>query len=240
MYDSEFWDDVYKKGFIPWSDENKDNFFVKKIIQDVEPERSAEILDYGCGEGILGKYFLERGFKVDFAEISKIQVNALRKKFGNRSTVYAVNEPQDIEHKYDLIICSSVMHHIEPQRWGSFLKQFRELLKKGGVLWVSGLDENDKIFEQYHGIAPATGHKCWTINDLGRIAEKNGFEISASYVQDIKIDAFETPRMTRVFCLKPKTKQLKDKSRPASEGNNDDLSSQITTQSILDKKRLQR
>ena len=128
MYDSKFWDEVYKKGFIPWTDKNKDSFSAEKVIQDTGLTQSAKILDYGCGEGILGKYFLAHGMDVDFAEISEIQVKALRKELGDKSTVYQANEPQDIKQKYDLVICSAVMHHIEPDKWQDFLSQFNELL----------------------------------------------------------------------------------------------------------------
>lgn len=213
MYDKKFWDEVYKKGFKPWSDKNKDTFFAQKIIQDAELTQSAKVLDYGCGEGILGKYFLAHGLNVDFAEISGVQVEALRKALGDKSTVYQVNEPQDIEQKYDMIICSGVMHHIEPQKWESFLRQFQGLLKKGGALWIAGFDADDKIVEQYHGNAPATGHKCWTVNELGELAEKIGFEVSANYAKDIKLDSFETPRRFHIFCLKPKKEQSKTKDK---------------------------
>lgn len=202
MYDKKFWDEVYKKGFTPWTDKGKDASFAEHIINDTGLNQSAKILDYGCGEGILGKYFLEHGLDVDFAEISEVQVNTLRKELGNKSNVYLVNEPKDITQKYDVIICSGVMHHIEPDKWQAFLDQFNDLLKDGGKLWIAGFDYSDKIYQMYNGNAPATGHTCWPINDLTKIVENTNFMITAEYSHDVKIDAFEQPRHFRFVCLK--------------------------------------
>ena len=214
MYDKKFWDDVYKKGFIPWTDKGKDASFAEHIIYDTELNQSSKILDYGCGEGILGKYFLKHGMNVDFAEISETQVSALRKKLGDKSHVYQVNEPRDITQKYDLIICSAVMHHIEPAKWQDFLSQFNELLNDGGKLWISGFDYNDKIYQMYNGNAPATGHTCWPINNLSKIIEGTNFEIVAEYSHDVKVKAFDQPRHFHFVCLK--TKDVNNKSKEKS------------------------
>lgn len=204
MYDKIFWDDVYKKGFTPWIDKGKDSAFVEKIINDTRPNQSDDILDYGCGDGQIGKYFLDHGVNVDFAEISSIQVNYLKKHFGNISNIFEVAEPKDINinKKYNIIICSTVMHRIEPEKWFDFLQQFNHLLKDEGKLWVSGFDRNDQILQDENGKFRATDGKCYFIADMLNDAKNAGFEILNNDFKEVNHNNFEKPRTYRFICLK--------------------------------------
>lgn len=210
MYDKEFWDDIYRRGFIPWTDEYKDAMFVEKIIHDVRPHKASKILDYGCGDGRIGKYFLEHGLEVDFAEISSVQVEALKKELKNRSNIYLVEEPKDINKKYDIIICSGVLHHINPEKWLEFLQQFNGLLSEDGQAWICGFDKNDEVLLQNNGNAIVTQRHCWPIDELLMVFDSADFEVLSDYTEKIKIGAINKFRSFRFFTLK--TTRYKNKS----------------------------
>ncbi|MBQ4400431.1 MAG: class I SAM-dependent methyltransferase [Alphaproteobacteria bacterium] len=206
MQDKKFWDDVYRKGFTPWIDKGKDSAFAEKIVNDTKLDQSTKVLDYGCGEGKIGEYFLEHGLHVDFAEISSIQVDFLRKKFGGKSNIFEVTEPKDIsiDEKYDVIICSTVLHRIEPEKWSDFLQQFNVLLEEGGQLWISGFDRSDQILQDEAGKFRATDGNCYFIADILDDAQKSGFEILNNDFKEVNHNNFEKPRTYRFICLRTK------------------------------------
>lgn len=210
MHDKKFWDEVYRKGFLPWIDKGKDSFFASKIIKDTQMCQSAKVLDYGCGVGKIGEYFLSHGIDVDFAEISSLQVDYLKNKFGDKSKIYEVSEPKDIDEKYDIIICSTVLHRIEPEKWPDFLNQFSDLLNVGGKLWLSGFDRNDEILKQENGSFRATSGKCWFISDMVEMAKSLGFEVLENDYDEVLHHNFDKPRTYRFICLRPKKENLQE------------------------------
>lgn len=197
MLDKNFWDDVYIKGTIPWVDKEKDIALALAIMHDTGLDYKAKILDYGCAYGTIGEFFLDRGMSVDFAEISSIAVDVLKKKFGHTCNIYEVSTPKDICNKYDIIICSCVMHHIEKEYWPEFLLEFKKILTKDGFLWLSGFDKSDELIKKNHGNMNTTKDKCYFIEEIIPTAKELGFDIISNKIRKARIN-----REYRSICLK--------------------------------------
>lgn len=79
--------------------------------------RDIKILDIGCGMGLLAETLKNRGFEhvdgIDWLSESKVE----KRKFLNKYTEIDLNQEKNIyqklNNKYDLVVCSDVLEHLE-------------------------------------------------------------------------------------------------------------------------------
>ena len=111
--------------------------------------KGLDILDIGCGGGILSEALSQKGANVtaiDLAdgplEVAKIRQkqSKLDIKYKKRSTSELVNEG----HKYDVITCLEMLEHV-PDPAG-IVKDCADLTKSGGHLFFSTINRNLKSF----------------------------------------------------------------------------------------------
>ena len=111
--------------------------------------KGLDILDIGCGGGILSEALSQKGANVtaiDLAdgplEVAKIRQkqSKLDIKYKKRSTAELVNEG----HKYDVITCLEMLEHV-PDPAG-IVKDCADLTKSGGHLFFSTIYRNLKSF----------------------------------------------------------------------------------------------
>ena len=111
--------------------------------------KGLDILDIGCGVGILSEALSQKGANVtaiDLAdgplEVAKIRQkqSKLDIKYKKRSTAELVNEG----HKYDVITCLEMLEHV-PDPAG-IVKDCADLTKSGGHLFFSTINRNLKSF----------------------------------------------------------------------------------------------
>ncbi|MEP7145554.1 MAG: class I SAM-dependent methyltransferase [bacterium] len=110
-----------------------------KIVHETSSIIPTNILEYGCGIGLnLGffkKYFPQS--EIHGCDISQksIEIASLRNK---EIDCFIIDEEtlRDRKEKYDLIFVSCVFHHIAPALRKNSIKQIKDLLKKGGALYI--------------------------------------------------------------------------------------------------------
>jgi len=206
MYTSEFWNKVYQEhsSDAPWLTDTHADFFAKEFKKYINTSKPQKILDYGCGNGKIGMHFISSDNQVEFADISDEMIASLNEQFQGKIPTYVVSYPEEIHNKYDCIICCTVLHHINPTEWKTFLQQFHMRLNSKGRLLISGTDEDDAILQNYHGYAPMTGEKCWCINNLEKMIDLNQFKIIDSYKKPLKLEAFSQQRTGRFIILEKK------------------------------------
>lgn len=122
-----------------------DEFYESTIIADVEYLRErflkhlpegARILDLGCGSGRDSKAFVDRGYRVDAIDGSP--------EMCERASKYAGIDVKCMDFfrlegdgKYDGIwACASILH-VEKERIPEMLGRMRNVLKPGGVMYIS-------------------------------------------------------------------------------------------------------
>ncbi len=106
------------------------SFFVKKIIR---PKYGDVILDIGCGPADILNYFPE----VDYYgfDISKSYINKAKKRYGKRGNFFAKSLIfDDLKNmpKFDLVIASGVLHHMNDETARRIFKVAYSALKPGG------------------------------------------------------------------------------------------------------------
>jgi 2-polyprenyl-3-methyl-5-hydroxy-6-metoxy-1,4-benzoquinol methylase len=98
----------------------------------------AEVLDVGCGNGVISRSLGEKGFNVQGVDVSEKAIEKARSlnKSGNvKFDVVSAEQLVANGQQYHAVICSEVLEHLnEP---GKLLGVLHEILKENGVLIVT-------------------------------------------------------------------------------------------------------
>jgi 2-polyprenyl-3-methyl-5-hydroxy-6-metoxy-1,4-benzoquinol methylase len=98
----------------------------------------AEVLDVGCGNGVISRSLGEKGFNVQGIDVSEKAIEkakSLNKSNNVKFDVVSAEQLVANGQQYHAVICSEVLEHLnEPAR---LLKVLHEILKEDGVLIVT-------------------------------------------------------------------------------------------------------
>ena len=119
-------------------------------INDLFPLNEKNILDVGCGGGILAESMARLGGNVtgiDQSEIA-IKIAKLHAKENNLSIDYKLLNIEEFlkkdSNKFDVITCLEMIEHVPDP--SSIIKSCSKKLKKNGRLYVSTINRNLKAF----------------------------------------------------------------------------------------------
>jgi ubiquinone/menaquinone biosynthesis C-methylase UbiE len=162
---------------------NTNNFTYKRIVTTINKYLTPpkKILDIGCGAGTLALHFANEGNQVTGIDVSKYAMEKANQSAKylhlKTATFKQMNFPMEVPGgKYDFIICSEVIEHIKNDDLA--LKRMYELLKKGGILFLSTPSENAPMHKL--GLAKdfdnRVGHlRRYSVEKLILKAQKQGF-----------------------------------------------------------------
>ena len=119
-----------------------------KINQKKTPLMNIELLDVGCGGGLLSEPMCRLGAKVTAIDASKknIGVAKLHSKKNNLNINYICTSPEKlkIKNKFDVILNMEIVEHVEDVNF--FLKSCSKLLKKNGIMFIATLNKTLKSY----------------------------------------------------------------------------------------------
>lgn len=163
----------------------RDNFTYRNIIKIIEKNlfNCKSILDIGCGAGTLALYLANKGYKVDGIEISKKAIVSCKEsaEFLNLENVNfsVMNFPkQTPSKKYDLIICSEVIEHLQDDNLA--LRKIHSLLNKNGKAIITTPSINAPLYRLNlaNDFDKRVGHlRRYSLDSLVSCCEKAGFKI---------------------------------------------------------------
>ena len=125
---------------------------IVKICNDLFKERAkTKVLDYGCGPGHYGLFLALQGYDVTLMDLPHKAFDFLQcmcKKYGVKvNFAYSPEEYQDIRGKFDYIICSDVLEHVdEPEQ---LLETLTAHLNDDGCFFLS------TFFDDMDGLDPS-------------------------------------------------------------------------------------
>jgi SAM-dependent methyltransferase len=111
--------------------------FIIAALKANLPE-GAEVLDVGCGNGVISRSLGEQGFTVRGIDISEKTIEKARSlnRFPNvRFEVVSAEQLVADGHRYHAIICSEVLEHLNDP--GKLLKVLHQSLHDNGILIVT-------------------------------------------------------------------------------------------------------
>lgn len=127
------------------------------IVREARPAATMDVLDYGCGTGLVGLFLLPHVRSVTGADSSPAMLDVLRQKIadGRVRGMQAVRLDLETDAapagRFDMIVVSMAMHHIAAV--DRVLAAFLTMLRPEGVLCLADLDSEPGTF---HG-ADAAG-----------------------------------------------------------------------------------
>ena len=127
----------------------KDNIIKNFNLKNkTKPLSGVDILDIGCGGGLLSEPMSRLGANVTGIDASdkNIKIAKLHSKKNNLKIKYLCSSPEKIkiEKKFDVILNMEIVEHVEDIDF--FLKSCSELLKKNGIMFVATIN---KTFKSY-------------------------------------------------------------------------------------------
>lgn len=174
----------------------KRNFDLEAVVWDEEPRRvqlgkdlaeavfgmvpvteSMDVLDFGCGTGLLGLQVLPRVRSVTGVDSSRGMLDVLNGKIRAHQLVNVKTQLVDLEKgdvlegRYHLVVCGMTLHHIRDIV--PLLREFYRVLLPGGWLCIADLDSEDG---QFHGDNGGVFHLGFDRGALREMFVEVGFE----------------------------------------------------------------
>ena len=127
----------------------KDNIIKNfKLSSTVKPLKKIDILDIGCGGGLLSEPICRLGANVVGIDASQknIDIAKFHAKKNGLKINYLCATPEDlkIKKKFDVILNMEIIEHVENVNF--FLKKSSELLKKNGLMFIATLNKTLKSY----------------------------------------------------------------------------------------------
>ena len=119
-----------------------------KLKQTNSPLKGLNVLDIGCGGGLLSEPITRLGAKVTAIDASKknIQVAKFHAKKNNLKINYLCSSPEklNLNKKFDVVLNMEIVEHVEDLNF--FIKKSSNLLKKNGLMFIATIN---KTFKSY-------------------------------------------------------------------------------------------
>jgi 2-polyprenyl-6-hydroxyphenyl methylase / 3-demethylubiquinone-9 3-methyltransferase len=160
-----------------------------KLRNKTKPLEKINILDIGCGGGLLSEPMSRLGANVTGidASIKNIKVAKLHAKKNKLNISYICSSPEKlkINKKFDVILNMEIVEHVDDVQF--FLKSCSNLLKKNGLMFVATINKTLKSYmfaiigaEYILGWLPIGTHnweKFVKPKDLRNILSKNNLKL---------------------------------------------------------------
>ena len=118
------------------------------IKSENQPLRKLNILDIGCGGGLLSEPFSRLGANVTAIDASKknIKVAKFHAKKNNLKINYKCISPENlkVKKKFDVVLNMEIVEHVSDLNF--FIKKSSELVKKNGLMFVATLNRTLKSY----------------------------------------------------------------------------------------------
>ncbi|MDC1258064.1 bifunctional 2-polyprenyl-6-hydroxyphenol methylase/3-demethylubiquinol 3-O-methyltransferase UbiG [Pelagibacteraceae bacterium] len=157
-----------------------------KIKSSDKPLKKINLLDIGCGGGLLSEPMCRLGANVVGidASVKNIKIAKYHAKKNKLKINYKVASPEKLKTnmKFDVILNMEIVEHVENIDF--FIKESAKLLRKNGIMFVATLNKTLKSYAfaiigaeyilKWLPIGTHDWEKFVKPNDLLKISEKNG------------------------------------------------------------------
>jgi len=119
-----------------------------KIKNKIKPLKDIDILDIGCGGGLLSEPISRLGAKVTGIDASEKNINVA--KFHAKKNKLKINyicsspEKLKLKKKFDVILNMEIVEHVDDVNF--FINKSSEFLKKNGLMFIATLNKTLKSY----------------------------------------------------------------------------------------------
>jgi ubiquinone/menaquinone biosynthesis C-methylase UbiE len=155
---------------------------LKKLIRSFKLRKGSQVLDLGCGTGILFPHILKaigRKGRVFGVDLSERMLQEARRKYQDENifliSASAENLPF-LPESFDNVIAFACFPHFEKK--GKAIKEIRRVLKKGGKLFIAHLLGRKELSEHHRssGDIEVMDDVLPTEKVLKKMLKKKGFK----------------------------------------------------------------
>lgn len=144
-----------------------------------------EVVDIGCGEGVLTIYLALKSKKrrVYGIDLDKRRIVLAKKAaFELKNIRFLLEDALLWRKKVDAIVVSDVFHHFLPTDQENFLEKAYKLLRKNGILVIKEINRDDVIRSKLsrfwdYLLYPADSVNYWSTKKLVRKLKTLGFQV---------------------------------------------------------------
>ena len=174
--------------------------FIRRRIFQENSSKVFKVLDVGCGNGDLQKYFVAKGEKAELVGIDL----AKNDKFSGIKFIRGNFFTYEIRKIFDAVSTLGTIEHIENPIL--FVKKIRGLLNRNGLLVIMTIDSDSLLYwlarlVNWLGINEAyrqlfVGHHLqhFTKGSLRRLLENNGYEILYQKNHNFPLKSVDVPK----------------------------------------------
>jgi 2-polyprenyl-3-methyl-5-hydroxy-6-metoxy-1,4-benzoquinol methylase len=130
---------------------SRNNLSEQLVDEYIRPFHNAEILDIGCGTGII-RHYLPEDIHYTGIDINESYIKAAQNKFNDSSRfcygdITALSGMNLPENNYDIILALGLIHHLDDNQAQKVFLDSIKLLKTGGILITF-----DGVYEQHQSL----------------------------------------------------------------------------------------
>jgi ubiquinone/menaquinone biosynthesis C-methylase UbiE len=162
------------------------------IIQAINPVKDMDVLDFGCGTGLITLHLQPYVGSIVGADSSKGMLSVLEGKVKQRGLTNVSTQLVDFEKgervagTYSLIVSSMTVHHVPDT--GALFRLWHDLLKPDGRVCFADLDVEDGTF---HTDTAGVFHFGFDREKLKALLRESGFSdiqdtTAATVVRDVE------------------------------------------------------
>lgn len=161
---------------------DKSDACINHLKEKIDFSNIKNILDYGCGTGLIAFNLVEKNNEVlgldnSYGMIEEFNKKVKEKNLSNiKAKKHNILEEDLPKNSFDLIVISMSLHHIEDINM--FFKKSFEALKNDGYICVNDLDKEDGSFHAKHN-NEGVYHFGFSKDELVKTAKKIGFSDSS-------------------------------------------------------------
>ena len=202
-------------------------FCIKK--SGLEDHKS--LIDIGCGEGYISRYFSEKGYKVTAADFSSYGIESRNPKLLNNIELIQCDITSkhllNTNCKFPIIICRGVMEHVRDI--DSLIRNFQSILKDFGIIIILVPNDRSLLIDKYRKrigksfinclpYCPPEHIRYFSHNSIEKLMKRFGFIRILPRMATLPVEAFLLNENTDYYSNKDKGKIAHDIRCQIAEG----------------------
>lgn len=114
-----------------------------EIYRILRETQARQVLDIGCGTGILGAKLCAAGINVTGLDFSGEMLKAARERMPEARLIkwdFSCGLPEELKAgQMDAVVCTYALHHLTDDKKGDLLKEIRQCVKPGGRILIGDI-----------------------------------------------------------------------------------------------------